>query len=119
MPNDNVVQKTPSPIQTLFMSLGVQKVKRYDKFSIEYAEGFLTVTINRGNGSGTVEVIRKRLDGGFIEMTAFDPSTMDRAERDTLIKKLKQDGFSQSEIARRIGFTQATVSNALRKISRE
>jgi|SRR5471030_78321 len=116
MPNDALIPKPPSAIQALFINLGIKTVKRHDRFSIEYAEGFLIVTINRGDGSGIVEVIRKRLDGGFIEATAFDPSMMEKHERDNVIMRLRKDGFSQSEIARRIGFTQATVSNVLRKM---
>jgi DNA-binding NarL/FixJ family response regulator len=108
--------KSKHPIPALFEQLGVEKVTRHDKFSIEYAEGFLTATINREGGS--VEVIRKRLKGGFTEVTSFDPSTMDRNARGEVIAKLRKDGFSQSEIARRIGFTQATVSNVLRKLNK-
>jgi DNA-binding NarL/FixJ family response regulator len=110
MPND-IASKHPIP--AMFAHMGVEKITPKDKFSIEYAEGFLTATINRHNGS--VEVIRRHMNGGFTEATSYDPKKMDKIARDEVIFKLRNDGFSQSEIARRIGFTQATVSNVLRK----
>ena len=113
--NAIVTVKQKHPIPALFDQLGVaEKVTKNDKFSIEYAEGFLTATINRDGGN--VEVIRKRLKGGFTEITSYDPNAMDREARNDVIAKLRKQGFSQSEIARRIGFTQATVSNVLRKL---
>ena len=114
MPSDIVPVKQKHPIPALFDQLGLDKVTHTDKFSIEYAEGFLTATINRDGGN--VEVVRKRLGGGFTEVTSYDPNTMDKQARNEVIAKLRTDGFSQSEIARRIGFTQATVSNVLRKL---
>jgi DNA-binding NarL/FixJ family response regulator len=106
-----------SSIPALFEKLGVKEITPSDNFSIEYAEGFLTATINRDGGS--VEVIRKHVEGGFTEITAYDPNIMDKELRDNVIFKLQKDGFSQSEIARRIGFTQATVSNVLRRLKAE
>jgi DNA-binding NarL/FixJ family response regulator len=114
---NTIVSKPKHPIPEMFTYLGVDKITPKDKFSIDYAEGFLTATINRNSGS--VEVIRRHITGGFTEATSFDPSTMDKSARDEVIIKLRNDGFSQSEIARRIGFTQATVSNVLRRTKRE
>lgn len=52
-------------------------------------------------------------------ISSLDPNTMDKQARNEVIAKLRKDGFSQSEIARRIGFTQATVSNVLRKLKEQ
>lgn len=101
------------PIPAIFSDLGIEKVTRMDAFSIEYAKGFLTATVTRENGA--VEVVRKQLGGGFSEMTAYDPSRMDKKKRNEVIVALTEDGQTQSQIARRIGFTQATVSNVLRR----
>ncbi|MDD3760452.1 MAG: helix-turn-helix domain-containing protein [Acidithiobacillus sp.] len=107
--------KAPAaPIPALFDSLGIKQVSRKDQFSIEYASGFLTATVKHHDGS--VHVVRRSIgNNGFSEVTTFDPNKMSRDDRDKLISRLSKDGFSQSEIARRIGFSQATVSNALRK----
>ena len=58
-------------IPEIFTYMGVEKITPNDKFNIEYAEGFLTATINRHNGS--VEVIRRHMNGGFTEATSYDP----------------------------------------------
>jgi DNA-binding NarL/FixJ family response regulator len=100
-------------IPAVFDFLGVSNVTPNDKFSIEYAAGFVTATVNRKDG-GT-EVVRKHIKGGFTEATSYDPALMDRQKRNEVIHQLRDDGFTQSQIARRIGFTQATVSNVLRK----
>ena len=89
------------PIPEMFTYMGVEKITPKDKFTIEYAEGFLTATINRHNGS--VEVIRRHMKGGFTEATSFDPKKMGKIARDDVIIRLRNDGFSQSEITRRIG----------------
>ena len=109
----NEITPSKHPIPALFAKLGIENVKPSDKFGIDYAEGFLTATINREGGR--VEVVRKHLNGGFTEITSYDPNSMDKDQRNKVIAKLSGDGFSQSEIARRIGVTQSTISNVLRK----
>lgn len=107
-------QKPQLPIPTLFHNLGIEHISKNDQFSIEYASGFLTATVKRPDGS--VQVARRSIgNSGFSQVTNFDPNKMSRDDRDHLIQTLSKDGFSQSEIARRIGFSQATVSNVLRK----
>ena len=101
-------------IPALFEKLGVESISTNDQFSIEYASGFLTATVKRPDGS--VHVVRRSVGhNGFSQVSNFDPNKMSRDDRDHLIRTLSQDGLSQSEIARRIGFSQATVSNVLRK----
>lgn len=103
-----------APIPALFENLGFEHVSRNDQFAVEYAAGFLTATVKRPDGS--VQVVRRSVgNNGFTEVSNFDPTKMDRDDRNSLIQRLSQDGLSQSEIARRIGFSQATVSNVLRK----
>ena len=113
MKHDLIPAQSAKAIPAVFEFLGVGKVSTKDRFSIEYAAGFVTATIDRRGGS--TEVVRKHIKGGFTEVTSYDPELMDRKQRDEVIHQLRDDGFTQSQIARRIGFTQATVSNVLRK----
>ena len=105
--------KKQQSIPLLFAAMGIAKVTRKDAFTLEYAQDFLTATVTRENGA--VEVVRKQLGGGFYEMSAYDPSRMDKKTRNKVIVALTEGGQTQSQIARRIGFTQATVSNVLRR----
>lgn len=113
MKRELVPVQSSKAIPAVFEFLGVGRVSTKDIFSIEYAAGFVTATINRKDGS--TEVVRKHIKGGFTEVTSYDPALMNRKQRDEVIHQLRDDGFTQSQIARRIGFTQATVSNVLRK----
>ena len=113
MTRDLVPSTNAKTIPDLFEAIGISKVTPEDRFSIEYAAGFITATVDRKDG-GT-EVVRKHVRGGFTEVTSYDPTQMNRKDRDDVIRQLRSDGFTQSEIARRIGFTQATVGNVLRK----
>lgn len=115
MTTDIVPAPKPAPqtFPVLFEALGLSNVTPQDQFSIEYGRGFLTATVKRV--SGGVEVVRKHVSGGFSQVTSFDPDAMSRSDRNEVIHTLRDDGLSQSEISRRIGFSQATVSNVLRK----
>lgn len=108
---------TPKPrgsIPALFDSLGVAPVSRRDQFAIEYSSGFLTATVKRQDGS--VQVVRRSVgNDGFSQVSNFDPNKMSRDERNQVIQQLREDGLSQSNIAKRVGFSQATVSNVLRR----
>lgn len=107
-------QKSKTPVTDLFNTLGIECISKKDQFSIEYASGFLTATVKRPDGS--VQIVRRSVgNDGFSQVTNFDPNKMSRDDRDNVIQSLSKDGLSQSEIARRIGFSQATVSNVLRK----
>ena len=113
MNRDLVPSPNAKAIPALFEFLGISNVTPNDRFSIEYAAKFVTATVDRKDG-GT-EVVRKHIKGGFTQVSSYDPTQMDREQRDEVIHQLRSDGFTQSQIARRIGFTQATVSNVLRK----
>lgn len=115
-PNISPIPQPKPETQTLpvlFEALGISNITPQDQFSIEYARGFLTATVKRDTGA--VEVVRKHFSGGFTQSTSFDPDSMSRDDRNEVIHTLRDDGLSQSEISRRIGFSQATVSNVLRK----
>ncbi len=84
-----------------------------DSFAIEYSEGLLVATVRKR--SGAVQTTRRSVDGSFQETTTFDPDSISKKQRNALIKRLAAGRMTQSEIARRIGVSQATVSNVLRK----
>jgi uncharacterized protein YerC len=105
------------PIPTLFEALGVEPVTKDDAFSIEYDQGLLTATINRV--AGPVEVVRRSVGhDGFHETTVFDPRAMTQQQRNDVISRLSHARMTQSEISRRTGVPQPTVSNVLRKRAR-
>ena len=110
MANDLI--RSGKHVPALFESLGIESVSTKDTFSLEYAAGLLTATIRRQGGG--VEVVRRSVKGGFSEITRFDPDGMSKQERNNLIHTLSAGRMTQSEIARRVGVSQATVNNVLR-----
>ncbi len=114
MAKDLTPSKNPL-VSTLFSNVfGVESPTPQDKFSIDYASGLMTATVNRTNG--IVEVVRRSVGHDcFTETTTFDASALTKNERNEIIYSLSDDRMSQSEIARRTGVSQATVSNVLRK----
>ncbi len=112
---NSLPSKSPkSPITSLFDDLGIGPVKRTDSFVIQYAEDIITVT--KKSPDGSVQMVRKTLGNkGFTELVKFDPNELSKDQRNHIIERLSKDGLSQSEIARRIGFSQPTVSNVLRR----
>ncbi|USU07224.1 helix-turn-helix domain-containing protein (plasmid) [Sphingomonadaceae bacterium OTU29MARTA1] len=89
------------------------RVSTKDSFSVEYSNGLLVATVKKKSGS--VQTIRRSVDGSFEETMLFDPDGVSKEDRNRLIKRLAKDRMTQSEIARRTGVSQATVSNVLRK----
>jgi hypothetical protein len=111
-------RRTRLPVLEIFDVLGVEPITRQDTFSIEYAPGLLTATINRANGP--IEVVRRSIGhDGFAESTFFDPGALTREQRNDIICTFSDAHMTQSEIARRTGIHQTTVSNVLRKRRKE
>lgn len=100
----------PDALSTLGIS---GRVTTKDSFSIEYASGLMVATVRKK--SGVVQTARRSVDGSFQEVTTFDPRAVSKEVRNDLIRRLARDGMTQSEVARRTGVSQATVSNVLRK----
>ncbi|HEX8239921.1 MAG TPA: winged helix-turn-helix domain-containing protein [Allosphingosinicella sp.] len=95
-------------------SIGISgRVSTKDSFTIEYSDGLLVATVRKRNGM--VQTSRRSVDGSFQEATSFDPESVSKKQRNALIKRLASGRMTQSEIARRTGVSQATVSNVLRK----
>jgi DNA-binding NarL/FixJ family response regulator len=114
------VSKSTAPVPNMpsvpdvLGSIGITgRVSTKDAFSIEYSDGLLVATVRKKNG--IVQTSRRSVDGSFQESTSFDPESISKEARNALIKRLAAGRMTQSEIARRTGVSQATVSNVLRK----
>lgn len=103
-----------SSVPDALSAIGITgRVSTKDAFSIEYSDGLLVATVRKGNG--VIQTSRRSVDGSFQESTSFDPESVSKEDRNTLIRRLAGGRMTQSEIARRTGVSQATVSNVLRK----
>lgn len=103
-----------SSVPDVLSSIGITgRISTKDSFSIEYSDGLLVATVRKKNG--IVQTSRRSVDGSFQESTSFDPESISKEDRNALIKRLAAGRMTQSEIARRTGVSQATVSNVLRK----
>lgn len=105
--------KLPS-LPDALSSMGISgRVSTKDSFAIEYSDGLLVATVRKKNG--LVQTSRRSINGSFQEITTYDPECVTKEQRNRLIKRLADGRMTQSEIARRTGVSQATVSNVLRK----
>jgi hypothetical protein len=108
------VPATQPSVPDALSAFGISgRITTKDSFSVEYSNGLLVATVKKRSGS--VQTIRRSVDGSFQETTLFDPDGVSKDDRNRLIKRLAKDRMTQSEIARRTGVSQATVSNVLRK----
>ena len=109
--------KPPATIPSVpeaLASLGIHgRITPSDAFSVEYSDGLLVATVRKK--SGTIQTSRHSVDGSFQETSSFDPDGVSKEQRNRLIKRLADGRMTHSEIARRTGVSQATVSNVLRK----
>lgn len=64
--------------------------------------------------SGEVFSVHVRANGGFRQMTHFDPSQLTVDERRNLELDLYENGHTQSEIADLVGVKQPTVAHDLK-----
>ena len=104
----------PSGVAGLIQSMNLRPVSLKDEIDFSYSARILTVTVKREDG--LVETVRRSVThSGFAETTIFDPSKMTTKERNQVVYGLADKRLSQSEISRRTGIPQTTVSNILRK----
>lgn len=96
------------PLPALFESLGIKHIKPSDQFSLNYRDGILEARVKRR--SGQTETVSKYAKGeGFAEMSAFDPTQMEKSERNQLIKSKYAKGETQQSLANKFGLTQAMI----------
>lgn len=84
-----------------------------DKVTISYSHGFYEACIQKENGSTIIKKGYTKL--GFEEMTAYDPNSLNKSDMINLVKTLYRSGTSQTEIAKKLGISQSTVSNYVNK----
>lgn len=96
------------PIPALFDSLGIPQVTSSDQFTLTYQDGLLEVNVKRS--SGKVETAVKCVkNSGFSQITQFDPDRMNKKNRNQRIKSLYANGYSQNELAKFFGLSQAMI----------
>ena len=89
-----------------------------DSIQVSYSGGVAECIIRTPDG----RVITQRAfaQGSFKEFTEFDARGMDREEKRQLARTLRKRGkLTQTQIARQLGVSQATVSNYLRDDDKE
>ena len=92
---------------------------RKDTVSIEYAVGLVFITI-RNAYSQTIVTSRHRLrSDDTIDPVPFNPKSISLEEREILIRDLVSTGMSQSQIARWLDVSQATISLVMTKKSKK
>lgn len=107
-------EREPHPLPALFARLGLDKVTPRDKFEITYANDLFTVAVTREDGAQEIHRMH-RTGRGFRSVHQFNPNDLTREERDNLVREMRADRMTQSNIARHTGISQTTVSNILRR----
>lgn len=104
----------PHPLPALFSYLGLDKVTPSDKFEIAYANDLFTVSVVHSDGAQ--EIHRMHRSGrGFHSVHRFNPNELTRDQRDNLVRQLRKDRMTHTNIARHTGISPTTVGNILRK----
>jgi hypothetical protein len=106
-----IAKATVAALPALFDELGITKVKRDDRFSLDYSEGLLEVRVKRK--SGLTETAMVRVSGsGFHQMSSFDPDQMDKPDRNKLICTLYKNGRGETQevLGRKFGLSQAMIN---------
>lgn len=88
--------------------------KSYDDFKAESSCGITTIVATKKNITTTARFITNNI-GAYQEVSRFDANAIDREKRVELVKHLTEKGKRQTEIARALGISQATVSLDLKR----
>lgn len=112
MKNDIVESKKKHPIPALFEQLEIPAVKPSDRFTLTYRDGLLKAHVKRSSGQSVSAV--KRVKGGFVGFTQFDPDQMSRTDRNELIRSMYAKGVRQKELEGTFGLTQSMISRIVR-----
>lgn len=105
--NRNIKPKHPVP--ALFEHLGIHKVNSTDSFSLTYRDGILEAHVKREDGK-TETSVKSVKGNGFSQMTTFDPSRMNKSDRNDLIRVKYKKGETQTSLEKTFGLSQAMIS---------
>jgi hypothetical protein len=110
MPSDNLPVKRSShaAVPAMFEQLGIRHVRTSDRFKVEYRNGVMTASVTRE--SGHAETVVKRVKGGFVGYTSYDPAAMTRSERNELIQQRYKEGLTQTQLAAMFGLSQSMIA---------
>lgn len=112
--DQQVIQSNPTSTE-LTIPLNIDLAK--DSYTIKGGAGVAVAHIKKP--SGEVHSIHVRANGGFQQMTIFNPNMMTITERRSLESNLHNSGHTQSEIADLVGVSQPTVAYDLKKLREE
>lgn len=101
------------PVPAVFNFLGIERVTSNDDFTLSYHNGMLEASVKRMNGK-TEHVVKHVKDGGFNQITTFEPEKMTRDERNKIIRSRYAKGESQSDLAKKFGLSQARISGIVK-----
>lgn len=105
--------KPKHPVPALFDHLGISKIKTTDTFSLIYRDGILEAHVKRQSGK-TETAVKSIKGGGFSQMTTFDPSQMNKSDRNELIRSKYAKGERQAALEKTFGLSQAMISRIVR-----
>jgi hypothetical protein len=108
MPNELNPAKKRHPVPAVFESLGIPDVRPSDSFKLSYKNGLIEASVHRADG--TTQTVTKTVDGGFSQMSQFNPNKMEKQDRNELIKQFYEKGDTQKEISSKFGLSQAAIS---------
>lgn len=112
---NEIARATSVYLPAVFDGMGITKIKRDDKFTLDYSDGLLEVRVKRK--SGHTETAMMRVSGsGFQQLTSFDPQQMDKDERNELICTLykKGRGETQEALGRKFGLSQPMINRIVK-----
>ena len=97
----------PATVQGLVSSPCVESFN----VSVNKKTGVTSLTVNSADGSTTTQ---QALSPGLIQSTSYTPSKP--ASRDAAVAALHNNGLTQTQSARALNVSQATVSNVQRRL---
>lgn len=110
----------PDFVAALFISLGLAPVESSERFTVEYADWLLEITVYRDSGSvERLVLIHRGMSESFDKMEPFDPKALDIETRKEFVQELSNKGRKQGDIARILQMSESTISKILKQGKRD